>query len=86
MFRDLDPDSYDIACIQEPYINPVNLAPGNSRWEAIYPSCHGSNGAQPSRSKKISKNSWRIIPFDHADVTVIELSGPFGKILLYNIY
>jgi len=26
MLRNLDPESFDIACIQEPYLNPVNLA------------------------------------------------------------
>lgn len=26
LIKNLDPETYDLACIQEPYLNPINLA------------------------------------------------------------
>ncbi|KAG2059501.1 hypothetical protein BDR06DRAFT_1069619 [Suillus hirtellus] len=46
MLRNLDPDKYNIACIQEPYLDPVNLANASNLsrfWDVVYPSNHHSN-------------------------------------------
>jgi hypothetical protein len=46
MVKSLDPDKYDLACIQEPYLNPVNLANTSnlrSFWDVIYPTDHHSS-------------------------------------------
>ncbi|KIK76604.1 hypothetical protein PAXRUDRAFT_110044, partial [Paxillus rubicundulus Ve08.2h10] len=37
MLRDLDPDKFDLAVIQEPVINLINLTTTNSWWNIIYP-------------------------------------------------
>ncbi|KIK45267.1 hypothetical protein CY34DRAFT_41396, partial [Suillus luteus UH-Slu-Lm8-n1] len=37
-------------------------------------------------NKKISKNTWHIIPLESPNVTAIELTGNFGKVHIYNIY
>lgn len=91
MLRNLHPEHYDIAIIQEPYLNPVNLALCSSRWDIIYPTTHGDTGAERTNSiilvnKKISKNTWKIIPFKNSNVTAIELRGNFGRISIFNVY
>ncbi|KAJ8584196.1 hypothetical protein M405DRAFT_747457, partial [Rhizopogon salebrosus TDB-379] len=93
MLKNLDPHTYDLACIQEPYLNPVGLANTSNLqryWDVIYPSNHHAN---PERSqtillvnKKLSKNNWHIIPLDTPNITAIELNGAFGKVRIYNIY
>ena len=91
MLRDLDPNKYDIALLQEPVINTVNLTTTNSRWNTIYPTCHNNDHTTRTRTtilvnKSLLKDNWRIIPMDTLDVTAIELKGNMGKIQIYNIY
>ncbi|KAG2346982.1 hypothetical protein BDR05DRAFT_877369 [Suillus weaverae] len=46
MLSNLSPDNYDLACIQQPYLNPVNLANASNLrryWEVIYPTRHHDN-------------------------------------------
>ncbi|KAG2134511.1 hypothetical protein DEU56DRAFT_738614, partial [Suillus clintonianus] len=91
MLRNLNPNDYDLAIIQEPYINPVNLAPSSSRWDIVYPSTHGDNGVERTNSiilvnKRLSKNTWKNVPFKNSNVTAIEFKGNTGKILIYNVY
>jgi hypothetical protein len=93
MLKNLDPKTYDLACIQEPYLNPVGLANASNLrryWDVIYPTNHHSN---PERSqsillvnKNLSKNNWHIVPLDTPNITAIELNGDFGKVRIYNIY
>jgi exonuclease III len=93
MLKNLDPEKYDLACIQEPYLNPVNLANASnlrSYWDVIYPSNHNS-GAHRTQvimlvNKRLSKNNWHIIPIKSPNVMAIELTGQFGKVRIYNIY
>ena len=93
MLKNLDPKTYDLACIQEPYLNPVGLANASNLrryWDVIYPTNHHSN---PERSqsillvnKNLSKNNWHIVLLDTPNITAIELNGDFGKVRIYNIY
>ncbi|KAG2150785.1 hypothetical protein DEU56DRAFT_728573, partial [Suillus clintonianus] len=93
MLAELNPEVYDLACIQEPYLNPVNLANASNLrkyWDVIYPTNHHS-GTERTQSillvnKKLSKNKWHIIPLETPNVTAIELTGDFGKVRIYNIY
>ncbi|KAG2342693.1 hypothetical protein BDR05DRAFT_841567, partial [Suillus weaverae] len=84
---------YDLACIQEPFLNVIGLAnTSNLRryWDVIYLTNHHSN---PERSqtillvnKKLSKNNWHIISLDTPNITAIKIHGDFGKVHIYNIY
>lgn len=63
IIRNLDPNIYDLACIQEPYLNPVNLANAlNLRqfWDILYPMDHHTNTRHSQMimlvNKKLSKN------------------------------
>ncbi|KAG2343434.1 hypothetical protein BDR05DRAFT_884283 [Suillus weaverae] len=93
MLHNLDPNIYDLACIQEPYLNPINLTNTSTLgrfWDVLYPTNHHSN---PERSqtlilvnKHLSKNNWHIIPINSSNIMAIELTGQFGKVRIYNIY
>jgi endonuclease/exonuclease/phosphatase family metal-dependent hydrolase len=93
MLKDLDPNVYDIACIQEPYLNPVKLANASNLrqyWDVIYPTDHHTS---PERSqvimlvnKKLSKNDWHTVTIKSSNIMAIELTGNFGKVRMYNIY
>jgi hypothetical protein len=91
LLRNLDPQKYDIAAIQEPVINYVNLTTSNSHWNIIYPTTHHTANAKRTKSiilinKRISKDHWRMLPMESPDITAIELSGEFGNLRIYNIY
>ncbi|KAG2120460.1 Endonuclease/exonuclease/phosphatase [Suillus discolor] len=93
MLKNLDPESYDLTCIQDPYLNPVNLANTSnlrSYWDVIYPSGHNSGTSCTQVimlvNKHLSNNNWHIIPIKSLNVMAIELTGQFGKVRIYNTY
>ena len=91
MLRNLNPEEYDVALIQEPVINTVNLTTANPKWNVVYPTTHNRERATRTRSvilvnKLISKDNWQTVPLDSPDVTAIELRGAFGKTRIYNVY
>jgi len=93
MLKNLDPTTYDLACIQEPHLNRVGLANASTLgryWEVLYPTNHHNDPARAQTimlvNKKLSKNNWHIIPLDTPNITAIELNGDFGKVRIYNVY
>jgi len=93
MLKNLDPEEFDLACIQEPYLNPVNLANASNLrryWDILYPSDHH---ADPNRTqtimlvnRKLSKNAWHMVQIKSPNVMAIEFNGEFGKVRIYNVY
>ncbi|KAG1810504.1 hypothetical protein EV424DRAFT_1307489, partial [Suillus variegatus] len=84
---------YDLACIQEPFLNPVNLANASnlrSFWDVIYPMDHHSSATHSQVimlvNKELSKNNWHIVPVKSPNIMVLELMGHFGKVYVYNVY
>jgi len=62
MLKDLDPNVYDIACIQEPYLNPVKLANASNLrqyWDVIYPTDHHTSPERSQVIMLVNKNSRR---------------------------
>ncbi|KAG1802334.1 hypothetical protein EV424DRAFT_1331502, partial [Suillus variegatus] len=93
MLKNLNPNEYNIACIQEPYLNPVNLANTSNLkqfWDVVYLMDHHNSAGRSQMltlvNKRLSKNNWHIVPVKSPNITVIELTGQFGKVQLYNIY
>lgn len=84
---------FDLACIQEPFLNPVNLANASnleSYWDVLYTTDHHTS---PSRTqviilvnKHLSKNNWHIIPIKSSNVMALEFTGTFCKVRVYNVY
>jgi len=93
LLKNLNPDMYDLACIQEPFLNAVNLANTsnlNRFWDIIYPTDHHSQLERSQTlllvNKRLSKNHWQTIPLHSPNVIAIEITGTFGKVHIYNIY
>ncbi|KAG1851430.1 hypothetical protein DFJ58DRAFT_728870 [Suillus subalutaceus] len=88
LLKNLNPNTFDLACIQEPFLNPVNLANASNLkcyWDVLYPTTHHTNQDRTQViiliNKKISKNQWHMIPIQSANVMALELTGEFGKVL-----
>ncbi|KDR65913.1 hypothetical protein GALMADRAFT_81370, partial [Galerina marginata CBS 339.88] len=86
----MKPEIYDIALIQEPYIDHLGRSRANQHWIVVYPPPHNE---EPSRTRsiilvnrRIATNSWTQIEVDSFDITGIQLHGEFGTLRIYNVY
>ncbi|KIK82765.1 hypothetical protein PAXRUDRAFT_92316, partial [Paxillus rubicundulus Ve08.2h10] len=82
---------YDLAVIQEPFVNIVNLTPNNSQWNIVYPTCHNTTNTSQIRSiilvnANLSKDHWKTIPIDEPNIMAIKVIGESGSLRIYNIY
>src|SRR5258705_13994288 len=81
---------YDIIALQEPYLDTYGNTRASRYWRVVYPSSHLSpNSCTRSTiliNSALSTNAWQQIPFDSPDVTIVQLSGSFGHLTLFNIY
>ncbi|KAG1824590.1 uncharacterized protein BJ212DRAFT_1236693, partial [Suillus subaureus] len=81
---------WDIIAIQEPTIDTKGNTRATPDWHVVYPT-HRYTQAKRSRTvtlvhKRINTNSWRQLPFPSADVVIIQFTGSFGKLTIFNIY
>jgi hypothetical protein len=81
---------YDLCAIQEPYVDFNGKSCVNRQWITIYPRTHGTH-PQSTRSVILVNTSiltdlWKQIPFEHPDITGIEITGDFGTVRIINIY
>ena len=84
--HNLNPNTFNIAVIQELAINCINLTTANSKWNVIYPTPHNKTNAKCTRSvlfvnKSISKDGWHIIPLDNPDITAIKIFSRKGTLM-----
>ena len=90
LLNQVDPKNTDLIFIQEPHIDFLNLTRANHHWTVIYPTTHHNTPAKTRSvtlvNKTMSKNSWRQVPLDSSDVTVMELKVNNLSIAIYNIY
>ncbi|KAJ6457696.1 hypothetical protein C8R45DRAFT_757768, partial [Mycena sanguinolenta] len=90
MLHSMKPEHYDIALIQEPYVDFRNKSRTNLRFTVVYPTPHaGRPGLSRSLilvNTNLPSHSWTQIPLDSSDLTGIELTGDFGIVRLINVY
>jgi hypothetical protein len=86
----LTTEGINIIVIQEPHINHLNLTIASKDWIAIYPLPHRT---MPEKTRvinlihsTISTDNWCQLDFPLNDVTVIQIKGTQGKIMIFNIY
>ncbi|KAG1791260.1 uncharacterized protein HD556DRAFT_1241061, partial [Suillus plorans] len=82
---------WDIILIQEPHINFLRNTSANHHWHVIYPTQHYTHLRQRTRaitliSTRLDTNLWKQIPLPSSDITLLQLSGPYGKCTIFNIY
>jgi len=90
MLQLLDLDEYDIAAIQEPYLDHNHNFCTSHNWFTLYPKEHY---AKPNKtrslmliSKRIPTNKWTQINLPSCDVMAIQMQTPSGSVILINMY
>ncbi|KNZ79761.1 hypothetical protein J132_08764 [Termitomyces sp. J132] len=84
-------EEWNIILIQEPYLNKSNNTRASSAWQVIYPTSHLSNSMHTRSTilinRQLDTNAWHQLTIpDLADMSVVQLIGSFGKVLIFNIY
>jgi hypothetical protein len=80
----------NIVALQEPAINCFSKTIATRDWTPVYPSTHEMH-PENTRSvilvkAKLTSDSWQQLDCPSGDVTIIQLSGNWGKLTIYNIY
>ncbi|KAJ7939084.1 hypothetical protein B0H13DRAFT_1549379, partial [Mycena leptocephala] len=86
----LNPNTYDIALIQEPHFDFRGMTRANKRWVSILPPTHTPN-QRATRSMILvniclPSSSWVAIAIPSPDITAVQFHGTFGTIRFINIY
>ncbi|KIK33330.1 hypothetical protein CY34DRAFT_34325, partial [Suillus luteus UH-Slu-Lm8-n1] len=60
-------------------------------WHTLCPTQHYTHPEQKNHaimlvSTSLNTNDWKQLPFPSSDVVVIQLSSPFRKCTIFNIY
>jgi len=80
MLHILDPDEYDIATIQEPYLDHTHNSRASPNWYSLYPKEHYAK-PEDTRSlllinRRIQTNNWTQIDFASSDMTAVQMQTP----------
>jgi exonuclease III len=80
----------DLIALQEPVLSSSGLTIASRDWVTIYPLNHANN---PHKTRSITliradtnSESWNQLEFPSSNVTVMQITGTWGKITIFNIY
>ena len=80
----------DIIALQEPTINFLGKTITVRDWIPIYPSMHEK---EPGKTRSLMlinatlpTESWEQVEFPSRDITVLKITGTWGKMTIFNIY
>ena len=80
----------DIVALQEPALNFLGKTIAARDWIPIYPSTHEKEPGKTRSITLINANipteSWEQVDFPSRDLTVVKISGTWGKMTIFNIY
>ena len=80
----------DIVALQEPSISKFGTTVASRDWILIYPSTHGTEPHNTRSIILIRSNilteQWKQVDYPSGDVTIMQLSGSWGELTLFNIY
>ena len=86
----IDPGTYDIGAIQEPYMDHNHNSQAGHHWYTIYPKEHYINPVKMRSlmliNRQIATDAWSQVDFSSLDIIAIQLHTERGKILKVNIY
>lgn len=91
LLHSLSPLDYNIAVIQEPYIDHLGNSRSTPHWISIYPQGH-LDSPKSTRSltlvnrSLISTNAWTQVLVANPDITALRLESNLGPVYIYNIY
>ena len=80
----------NIIALQEPAIDANGYTLASKDWTTIYPTLHGKTDkgtrAVMFIRASLESDSWRQLDFPSNDVTVIQITGEWGKLTIVNVY
>ena len=84
-------EKYDIILIQEPHVTKFNAIQTPPNFRPVFPRNRFQDNAQIRSviwvSKHLETKHWKIIDIkDTNNITAIQLTGEYGKIIIFNIY
>ncbi|KAJ6561061.1 hypothetical protein DFH09DRAFT_806601, partial [Mycena vulgaris] len=86
----LNPNTYDIALIQEPHFDFLGRTRANCRWVSVMPPTHTPHQKLTCSlilvNIRLSSSTWTPIPIPSPDVTAMQIFGSFGTIHIINVY
>src|SRR5882724_12046226 len=86
----LKPEQYDVAAIQEPYLDHHHNLHASLHWYTVYPKEQYTDLEKTWTilliNKIISTDSWTQIDFHSYDIMPIQIQMAAGKALIINMY
>ena len=80
----------DIVALQEPAMNFLGKTIATRDWIPIYPSTHekepGKTRSLMLVNASLPTEGWEQVEFPSGDVTVLRITGSWGKMTVFNIY
>jgi len=86
----LDPDVYNFATIQEPYLDSNHNSHATHHWYMVYPKEHYITPLQTRMiilvNRQLALDSWSQVDICSSDMTVLVINTGKGRVLLTNMY
>ena len=86
----LNPDTSDLAAIQEPYLDHNHNLRATHHWYTLYPKEHYTAPALTRSlllvNNQLASDAWTQIDFESLDTTVVTLHMQQDKVLIINVY
>ena len=80
----------NIVALQEPAINQFGKTIATKDWTPIYPTTHNTHPKSTQSviliKSTLMTNSWQQLDSPSGDVTIIQVTGNWGKLTILNIY
>lgn len=80
----MNPDDWDVLCIQEPYFDQKNKSRASLKWTPVYPRKHELTKARTRSTMLVNQalpsTSWKELNIDSVDVSGIQMTGEYGKV------
>ena len=86
----IDPNTYDIITLQEPYIDFLGNTCTNQRWYPLLPTAHCNNPKKTQAvtliNKRLLSSSWQQNMVNMQDIVSVSIVTSAGTIIILNIY
>lgn len=86
----LDPEEWDIVCIQEPGFDFRDTSRATLKWTAVYPKAHDPKTARTRAmilvNADLPKTNWKELPVNSVDVAAIQVTSENGKVRIFSTY
>jgi len=90
LLHQLDPEIYDFATIQEPYLDRNHNSWANHHWFTVYPKEHYTNPSKTRSimlvNRRLASDAWSQVDICSSDVMAIAVNTGIGRVLIINTY